>query len=226
MRFLLIEDDRTLVGFIRKAMKEDGHICEVAHDGEEGLKLAAAEDYDLIILDLMLPKRDGMEVLQALRKRRIHTPILILSARGLVDDKVRGLNAGADDYLSKPFSIDELRARIGALLRRTSTPKSNFLQAGDLKLDLYSRKAFRGGREIQLTAREFSLLEFFMRNVGRVLPRTSIAEHVWDYSFDWGSNVVDVFVNHLRNKIETDPKVRLIHTVRGVGYRFGPEKTS
>lgn len=224
VRILLVEDDRNLAGFIRKAMREDGHSCDLAADGEEAYRLPRSQEYDVIILDLMLPKKDGIDVLQALRRERVETPVLILSARGLVDDKVRGLNAGADDYLAKPFSIDELRARLSAILRRTGSAKSNVLQLGDLRLDLLTRKVYRGDKEIHLTGREFSLLEFLMRNPGRVLPRTTIAEHVWGYDFDWGSNVIDVFVNHLRNKIETDPKAPLIHTIRGAGYRFGPEK--
>lgn len=226
MRILLVEDDKTLVTFVQKAMKEDGHACDVATDGDVASHLATSEDYDLIVLDIMLPKKDGIDVLKGLRGAGRMTPVLVLSARGLVDDKVRGLNAGADDYMSKPFSIEELRARIGALLRRSGSPKTTQLQIEDLKLDLLQRKVFRGGKEIELTGREFALLEFFMRNAGRVLPRTTIAEHVWDYNFDWGSNVVDVFVNHLRNKIEDSSKPKLIHTVRGVGYRFGPEPSS
>ncbi len=223
MRVLIVEDDKTIVSFIQKAMKEDGYVTDVASDGEDAEHMAGADAYDVMILDLMLPKKDGLDILKSIREKGIRTPVLILSARGLVDDRVKGLNAGADDYLPKPFSIDELRARLGALLRRSSAAAPRVLQIDDLKLDLITRKATRSDKEIELTGREFALLEFFMRNPGRVLPRTSIAEHVWDYNFDWGSNVVDVFVNHLRNKLEDRGHARLIHTVRGVGYQFGPK---
>jgi DNA-binding response OmpR family regulator len=222
MRILLIEDDKTVSGFIRKAMKESGHQCDACADGEEGRSLAIRGQYDLVILDLMLPRRDGLEIPKAVRAAGILSPVLILSARGLVDDKVRGLELGADDYLSKPFSIDELKARVGALLRRLASSKSHSLEAGNLKVNLLNRKVFRDGEPVELTGREFLLLEYFMRNIGRILPRTSIAEHVWEYDFDWTSNVVDVFVSHLRLKLETDSEWKLIHTIRGVGYRFEP----
>jgi DNA-binding response OmpR family regulator len=223
MRILLVEDDRTQRGFVVKALKEDGHVCEAVSEGREALQWIEGEEFDLVILDLGLPDVDGLELLRTLRRKDDRTPVLILSARGLVEDKVVGLNEGADDYMAKPFSIDELRARMAALLRRSAGTHAPVLEVADLKLDLLKRRASRGEREIELTMREFALLEFFMRNAGRALSRTTIAEHVWDYNFDWGSNVVDVFVNHLRRKIERPDAPRLIHTVRAVGYRFGPE---
>lgn len=218
MRILVIEDEKKLAGFIKRALQEDAHGVDVSHDGEEGSYLARSENYDLVVLDILLPKKDGLTVLRELREARRATPVLILSARGEVKDRVRGLDLGADDYLPKPFSLDELRARVRALLRRGSEGSATVLKFSDLAMDLATREVRRGGEEIRLTPREFALLEYMMRNTNRVLTRTSIAEHVWDYRFDWQSNVVDVFVNYLRKKIEGDGRPRLIHTVRGVGY--------
>lgn len=218
MRILLVEDEKKLAGFIRKALREDGYAVDLSHDGEEGGRMAMAEDYDAVILDLLLPRRDGLEVLKDLRSRGKSMPVLILTARDGVDDRVQGLDAGADDYLTKPFALDELRARLRALLRRGTSSPSTSLSCGDLKINLLDRSVRRGKREIALTAREFSLLEYLLRNTGRVLTRTSIAEHVWDYNFDWQSNVVDVFVGTLRRKLEEGGEPRLIQTLRGVGY--------
>ncbi len=218
MRVLVVEDEKKLAGFIRKALREDGHAVDMSHDGQEAGELAQTEKYDAVILDLMLPRRGGLEILRDLRTQGKSMPVLILTARGGVDDRVRGLDTGADDYLAKPFSLDELRARLRALLRRGPAAASLTFSCGDLKLNLLDRSVRRDSREIVLTPREFSLLEFFLRNIGRVLTRTSIAEQVWDYSFDWQSNVVDVFVGTLRRKLEEGGEPRLIHTLRGVGY--------
>lgn len=218
MRILVVEDEKKLAGFIRKALREDGHAVDLSHDGQEGAHLAHSENYDAVILDLMLPRRGGLEVLQDLRAKGKSMPVLILTARDGVGDRVQGLDAGADDYLTKPFALDELRARLRALLRRGKAGSPTTLSCGDLKLDLLDRSVRRANRELVLTPREFSLLEYLLRNSGRVLTRTSIAEHVWDYNFDWQSNVVDVFVGTLRRKLEEGGESRLIHTLRGVGY--------
>ncbi len=180
--------------------------------------MALTSEYDLIILDILLPKKNGFEVLKSLRANGIQTPILILTAKGSIDDKVEGLNSGADDYLTKPFAFAELIARIRSLLRRTSSEKSNIIKVADLELDIVKHIAKRGEKIIELTAREYSLLEYFMRNKGRVLARTMIAEHIWDYHFDTGSNIIDVYVRRLRKKIDEGFPKKLIHTIRGVGY--------
>jgi DNA-binding response OmpR family regulator len=217
MRVLVVEDERKLAGFIKQALKEDGHAIDVCHDGDEGGRLAAGEDYDAIVLDLQLPGRDGLMILRELRKQGRSTPVLILTARDTVKDRVRGLDEGADDYLTKPFSLDELRARLRALFRRGQAGTS-ILKFADLSMNLIDRMVLRGTREIALTAKEFSLLEYFLRNPRKTLTRSSIAEHVWDFNFEWQSNVLEVFVNALRKKTEADGEPRLIHTVRGVGY--------
>lgn len=218
MRILVVEDEKKLAGFIRKALREDGHAVDLSHDGQEGGELAQTQNYDAVILDLMLPRRGGLDVLRDLRVQGKQTPVLILTARDTVGDRVQGLDAGADDYLTKPFALDELRARLRALLRRGSASTSTTLSCADLKVGLLDRTVRRGTRTLELTPREFSLLEYFLRHTGRVLTRTSIAEHVWDYNFDWQSNVVDVFVGALRRKLEEAGEPRLIHTLRGVGY--------
>ncbi|MBI4563085.1 MAG: response regulator transcription factor [Planctomycetes bacterium] len=218
MRILVVEDEKKLAGFIKRALVEDAHAVDVCHDGEEGAHLASTESYDLLILDLLLPKKDGWTVLREFREKKRATPVLILSARGQVKDRVKGLDLGADDYLAKPFALDELRARVRALLRRGSEASASTLKVADVTMDLLRREVHRGKDEIRLTPREYALLEYLMRHPNRVLTRTSIAEHVWDYSFDWQSNVVDVFVNYLRRKLDGDRHPKLIHTVRGVGY--------
>jgi DNA-binding response OmpR family regulator len=218
MRILVVEDEKKLAGFIKRALVEDSHAVDVALDGEEGSTLSETQAYDLMILDLLLPKKDGLTLLREMREAKRSTPVLILSARGQVKDRVKGLDLGADDYLAKPFSLDELRARVRALLRRGSETGASTLKLADLTMDLLRREVRRGGEEVRLTPREYALLEYLMRHPNRVLTRTSIAEHVWDYSFDWQSNVVDVFVNYLRRKIEGDGRPKLIHTIRGVGY--------
>jgi DNA-binding response OmpR family regulator len=218
MRVLVVEDEKKLAGFIRRALREDGHAVDLCHDGEDGSHSAVSQDYDAIILDLQLPRRDGITILRELRERKKTAAVIILTARDTVQDRVRGLDEGADDYLVKPFALDELRARVRALLRRGRGSTSTLLRYSNLTMNLLDRVVHRGDREIELTQKEFALLEYFVRNAQRVLTRTSIAEHVWDYNFDWQSNVVDVFVNLLRKKTEEGREPRLIQTVRGVGY--------
>ncbi|MGP0629240.1 heavy metal response regulator transcription factor [Nitrospina sp. 32_T5] len=218
MRILIVEDEKKVAGFIKKGLEEETYAVDVATDGEEGQNLAEMNQYDLIILDLMLPKIKGLDVLAHLRGKNINTPIILLTAKDSVEDKVTGLNQGADDYLTKPFAFSELLARIRSLLRRGQNETKTLLQVGDLTLDLVSHKVKRGGEEIELTGKEYSLLEYFMRNAGKVLTRTMIAEHVWDYNFDTFTNVIDVYVNHLRKKIDKQYDHKLLHTLRGVGY--------
>jgi DNA-binding response OmpR family regulator len=218
VRILIVEDEKKLANFVRRALREDGHAVDLCHEGTEGAHLATTEPYDAVVLDLQLPGQDGIEILRELRKRKKTTPVLILTARDRVTDRIHGLDEGADDYMTKPFSLDELRARVRALLRRGSTSPANLLSFADLQMDLLQRTVRRGDRLADLTPREFSLLEFFLRNPDRAVTRSSIAEHVWDYNFEWNSNVVDVFVNNVRKKLETEGESRLIHTVRGVGY--------
>lgn len=218
MRILIVEDEKKVAGFIKKGLEEETYAVDVAYDGEEGFNLAAMNEYDLIILDLMLPKVDGLEVLTQLRDKKVSTPIILLTAKDAVEDKVTGLNKGADDYLTKPFAFSELLARIRSLLRRGQAETQIELKVGDLCLDMVSHKVSRDGEEIELTGKEYSLLEYFMRNEGKVLTRTMIAEHVWDYNFDTFTNVIDVYVNHLRKKIDKKYSAKLLHTLRGVGY--------
>ena len=220
MRALIVEDDATIAEFVARGLREAGFVVEHASDGEAGLRLAAAATPDVAIVDVMLPKLDGLSVIQAMRQRRIMTPVLILSARHTVDDRVRGLESGGDDYLTKPFAFPELLARVQALIRRsTGSPAATELTVGDLALDLMTRKATRGGRELEpLRPREFALLEYLMRNAGRVVSKTMILSHVWDYSFDPQTNVVDVLVHRLREKIDKGFERKLLQTVRGIGY--------
>lgn len=228
MRILIVEDEERIAGFIRRGLEEEGYVVDVATDGKGGLARAQNAEYDLIVLDRMLPRLDGLEVLRRLRAGGDGVPVLILTARDAVDDKVEGLDAGADDYLTKPFSFEEFLARIRALLRRPVAarhgPHGGYpaLAAGDLSLDLVSRQATRAGRIIELSAREFALLEYFLRKVGAVLSRTRIHQHVWDYAYDGLSNVVDVYVNALRKKLEAGGEPRMILTVRGQGYVLRP----
>ncbi len=218
MRLLIVEDEKKVAGFIKKGLEEETYAVDVAYDGEEGFHLAELNQYDMIILDLMLPKMDGLEVLTRLRDKKVNTPILLLTAKDAVEDKVMGLNKGADDYLTKPFAFSELLARVRSLLRRGQAETKTELKVSDLSLDLVSHKVNRNGEEIELTGKEYSLLEYFMRNEGKVLTRTMIAEHVWDYNFDTFTNVIDVYVNHLRKKIDKKYPVKLLHTLRGIGY--------
>ena len=218
MRILIIEDEKKVAGFIKKGLEEETYAIDIAHDGEEGLLLGSEGQYDLIILDIMLPKVNGLEVLSQLRNQGSDVPILLLTAKDAVDDRVAGLNKGADDYLTKPFAFSELLARVRVLLRRGKAEVKTILQVGDLTLDLVSHKVDRGGDEIELTGKEYSLLEYFMRNQDKVLTRTMIAEHVWDYNFDTFTNVIDVYINHLRKKVDKGRQNKLLHTLRGVGY--------
>ncbi len=219
MRILVVEDERKVAGFIRQGLEEEGHRVEVAGDGAAALDLAAeGPPYDLIVLDLMLPVRDGFSVLEVLRGRGVRTPVLVLTARDSVGDKVAGLDRGADDYLTKPFAFEEFLARVRALLRRSGEPRPPVLRVADLALDPATREVTRGGRRIALTAREYALLEYFMRNPGRVLTRPMIAEHVWGIDFDTETNIIDVYVGYLRKKIDAEGEPRLLHTVRGAGY--------
>jgi two-component system OmpR family response regulator len=219
MRALIIEDDQTIAEFVERGLRESGFAVDRAADGEEGLAAALEGTYDVAIVDLMLPKRDGWSVIDELRRRGRQTPLLILSARRSVDDRVRGLQTGGDDYLTKPFAFAELLARVQALVRRaTRTPEPTTLTVGDLSLDLLSRKVTRAGTAIDLRPREFALLEYLMRNAGKVISKTMILSHVWEYNFDPQTNIVDVLVSRLRDKIDKPFETKRLHTVRGVGY--------
>lgn len=218
MRILLVEDEKKVARFIQVGLGQEQYAVDIAKDGREGLHLAESIDYDLIILDLMLPGIPGLELLKRLRAKRQTTPVLILTARGDVNDKVAGLDAGANDYLVKPFAFAELSARIRALLRRETGQSGAVLHYADLEIDMIARTVKRAGREIDLKPKEFSLLEYLLRNAGRAVTRTMILEHVWDIHFDSISNVVDVHINSLRNKLDKDFPPPLIHTIRGVGY--------
>jgi len=218
MRVLVVEDEKKTASFVRKALQAENFAVDVMTNGEDALHAAAHTPFDAIVLDIMLPGRDGLSVLRQLRERKFFTPVLLLSARGEVNERVEGLNAGADDYLPKPFELAELVARVRALTRRGGESKSIVLSVADLKLDTVTHKARRGGTEIELTAREYRLLEFFMRSVGRPCGRMMILEKVWDYDFDPGTNLVDVYVRRLREKIDAHFEAKLLHTVRGSGY--------
>ncbi|HCG00636.1 MAG TPA: DNA-binding response regulator [Chloroflexi bacterium] len=219
MHILVVEDERRLANLIRRALEEEGHVVDVSHDGAEGLDMAEGTQYDLLVLDLMLPHLDGVELCRRLRAGGNDARVLMLTARDAVEDRVQGLEAGADDYLIKPFSFSELMARVKALSRRqVQAQPEEELVSGDLTLDLQRREARRGQDAIELTAKEFQLLEYLMRNAGHVLTRTQILDHVWGYNFDSFSNVVDIYVHYLRNKIDRGYSEPLIRTVRGVGY--------
>ncbi len=219
MRLLVVEDDREAAAYLRKALREAGHICEIAYDGEEGLALALDGEFDVFVVDRMLPKRDGLSLVSEVRKRGIRTPVLILSALGQVDDRVTGLRAGGDDYLSKPYAFSELLARIEALARRVAPQAADTVyKIGDLELDRLAHRVIRLGREIPLQPREFRLLEYLMRHAGQVVTRTMLLENVWDYHFDPQTNVIDVHVSRLRSKIDKGFDRPLLHTVRGAGY--------
>ncbi len=219
MRILLVEDDTKIASFVIKGLKAEGYAVDHAVDGENGLHLALTEPYDAAIIDIMLPRRSGLEVIQEMRRHHRDTPVIILSARSSTEDKVTGLQTGSDDYLTKPFAFSELLARLQALMRRSSgAAEPTQLKAGDLSMNLITREVFRQGRKIELQPLEFSLLEYLMRNTGKVVSKTMIMEHVWDYHFDPQTNVVESRIYHLREKIDKDFDAKMIHTVRGVGY--------
>jgi two-component system copper resistance phosphate regulon response regulator CusR len=220
MKILIVDDDVPLANFIRKGLEAEHHTTDVAHDGNEGRSLAMEFDYDLLVLDLNLPRVDGLTVLKDLRVRKPNLPVLILTSRHLVEDRVQCLDLGADDYMIKPFSFLELSARVRALLRRSHLPSKSVLTLKDLSLDRVERKVERCGRHIELTTKEFALLEYLMRNAGRRLTRAMIIEHVWNLTFDSTTNVVDVYINYLRRKVDDGFAQPLIHTVRGVGYQM------
>lgn len=221
MRILIVEDNPKMAGAIQKGLQSHGFAADMTHSGFEGEEMAAGEEYDLIILDLMLPDRDGVDICRNLRRRCIETPVLMLTALSGTEDKVSGLDAGADDYLTKPFEFEELLARIRALLRRGEASEGRVLRCDDLELDVYTRMAKRGDNEHELSNKEFALLEYLMRNPNRVLSRTQIAEKVWDMNYEPGSNVIDVYVSSLRKKIDRGFERELLHTIKGAGYRFG-----
>lgn len=223
MRILIIEDEQRLSNTIKKGLVEEGFAVDQAYDGEEGQYLAESEDYDLIILDVMLPKVDGITLCRELREKNIKTPVLMLTAKTTVEDKVAGLDSGADDYMTKPFSFVELRSRIQALLRRSKQEASPTLSVADLVLDPLKHKVERGGKTILLTPKEFAVLEFLLRHKDEIVTRTMITEHVWDYNFDSMSNIVDVYVTAIRRKVDKGAKIKLIHTLHGVGYRIAQE---
>lgn len=218
MRILVVDDEKKIASFIQRGLKENHYVVDVAYDADTALETAEINPYDLIILDIMLDGKDGISVCQQLRKGKINTPVLMLTARDSVKDKVRGLDAGADDYLTKPFAFDELLARVRALLRRESTEKNNLVKVHELELNQLTREVKRNGETITLTAKEYALLEYFMLNANQVITRTMISEHVWKEDFDSFTNVIDVYVKHLRNKIDKGFSSSLIKTVRGVGY--------
>ncbi|HYA30490.1 MAG TPA: response regulator transcription factor [Acidobacteriota bacterium] len=219
MRVLVVEDDKKIASFVVNGLRQAGFTVDHADNGQAGLEMASAASYDAVVMDLMLPKLDGLSVIERLRGQKVSTPVIILSAKRSVDDRIRGLQSGGDDYLTKPFSFAELLARVHALIRRTSheSEPTRFV-AGDLSLDLLTREVVRGGVKIDLQPREFALLEFLLRNSGRVVSKTMIIEHVWGYAFDPMTNVVDVLVSRLRNKIDREFDRKLVHTYRGVGY--------
>jgi len=220
MRVLVVEDSRRLAGIIKRGLLEEGYTVDNAYDGEEAEYMAESTPFDLIILDIMLPKKDGLTVCRDLRAKKVNTPILMLTAKDTVEDKVAGLDTGADDYLVKPFAFSELLARLRALLRREVLPKTQKYQVGDLSLDPQSREVWRNGSPLELTAKEYAIIEYFMRRPNAVVTRTMLGESVWDYEFDGLSNIIDVYVRRLRQKIDREGQPSLIQTVRGAGYRL------
>lgn len=218
MRILVVEDEKKVASFIKRGLEEEGYAVDVAYDGDDGLDLAEHTPYDLILMDVMLPKKDGITVIREMRGRDIATPVLCLTAKDTVDDIVQGLDSGSDDYLTKPFAFAELLARVRALIRRGTQDRGAELRFADLRLDPVTHKVWRSEKEIDLTSKEYALLEYMMRNPNQVLTRTMIAEHVWDYTFDSFTNIIDVYINYLRKKVDRDFDQKLIHTVRGVGY--------
>jgi len=224
MRILVIEDEMKVANFIKKGLEEEHYAVDIAYDGETGLYLSEVNDYDLIVLDLMIPKINGMEVLRKIRENKNPVPILIVTAKDTADDIVKGLDSGCDDYLTKPFEFKVFLARVRALLRRERVEAEPLLKLADLTLSPVTHRVVRSGKEIELTSKEYALLEYFMRNPNKVLTRTMISEHVWDYHFDSMTNVIDVYVNYLRKKIDKDFEPKLIHTIRGVGYILSPNR--
>lgn len=220
MRILLVEDDRKIASFIKKGLKEQGLLVDACENGDDGYALASGQAYDVIVLDIMLPGRDGLSILRGLREEKITVPVILLTARSALQERVEGLNLGADDYLSKPFFMEELLARIHAVARRATGDQLSLMQVGPLTVNLITREVRLGKEKVDLTAREFSLLELLMRSPNRVFTRTQILEHVWGYDFDPQTNVVDVYVRRLRSKVDVNPDAPLIETVRGVGYRM------
>jgi heavy metal response regulator len=218
MRILVIEDEVKIAQFIKRGLKEEGYAVDIAGDGEEGHFMLSSNEYDAIILDLMLPKIDGLTLCRTLRKDGNQTPIIMLTAKDTVKDKVKGLDSGADDYLPKPFAFEELLARVRVVLRKKDSRVQTQLKVEDLSLDLLTHKVTRGDREIELTVKEYALLEYLMRNAGNIVTRTMISEHVWDINFDTFTNVIDVYINYLRNKVDSGFENKMIHTVRGKGY--------
>ncbi len=219
MRMLLVEDDSKIASFIIKGFRAEGFAVDHASDGEQGLHFALTEPYDAAVIDIMLPKLDGLSLIKKVRQEKINTPVIVLSARGSIDDRVKGLQTGSDDYLSKPFAFSELLARVQALIRRaTGVSEPTRLMTGDLSINLLTREVIRDSRKIELQPLEFSLLEYLMRNTGKVVSKTMIMEHVWDYNFDPGTNVVEARICRLRDKIDKGSDKKLIHTVRGAGY--------
>ena len=218
MRLLVIEDEKSLLKIIAKRLKEEGYSIDAVTNGRDGENYIYSTDYDCIILDIMIPIVDGLTLLRRIRAKKISTPVLLLTARDSIEDRVVGLDTGADDYLIKPFSFDELLARVRALLRRQKEKRDIVLSVGDLKLDTVTREIKRGDRSIELTSKEYSILEYFLKNKNRVLTKSQIAEHVWNYDFEYNSNIVEVYIRYLRRKIDEDFKNKLIHTIRGGGY--------
>lgn len=218
MRILIVEDDRKVGAFLQKGLREEHYAVDVCRDGEEAVEWASINSYDVIVLDIMLPKKDGFAVCRELRQKGMLTPILMLTAKDSVENKVSGLTEGADDYLTKPFSFEELLARIRALLRRTQDYKTKALKVGDLELDPIKRQATRAGKHIPLSGKEYALLEYLMRNKGRVVTESMIVEHVWDMNYEGTSNIVNVYINYLRKKIDSESEAKLIRTIRGHGY--------
>lgn len=222
MRILVVEDEHRLATVLKQGLVEQGYAVDLAHNGEDGLGLAELEPYDLLVLDVMLPGLDGLTICRRLRAKGRHMPVLLLTARDAVDDRVAGLDSGADDYLTKPFAFRELLARVRALLRREGRSREPVLRAGDLTLDPATREVRRAERAIELTSKEYAVLEYLLHHPNRVLTRTQIAEHVWDYDFVAMSNVIDVYIRSLRRKLDDDREPRLLHTVRGAGYQLRP----
>ena len=226
MRILIVEDEIGVAGFVEQGLNEAGYVVDVARDGLDGLEYALAYEYDAIVLDIMLPKMNGLDMLRTIREKRVKAPVLLLTARDGIDDRVNGLDVGADDYLVKPFAFSELLARIRALLRRPPLQAGNILCMADLEMDISQREVKRAGKRIELSPREFSLLELLLRHPKQILSRTQIIEHVWNFDFFSDTNVVDVYIGYLRQKIDHDFSPTLIHTVRGVGYRLNDESNN